>query len=249
MNYRQARIFCICAVTIILLLCIHGIVCCSRSDDNNNASVETVTTPTEQPQPITNSDVTEARTLKISPIVKNLRSQFSDLNDVHLAYAVKVGIKPIHSTGDIMRLNKPMREIMTCDNYFVDKLSHSHPFLIEVAANLLDTIGARFNDKLKSQNGGNYKIKVTSLLRTKESVQRLQKGNVNSTDNSAHLYGTTFDISYAKFYESPDNSIKHNDGQLKNLLAEVLIELRNEGRCLVKYEVKQGCFHITATGK
>ena len=139
---------------------------------------------------------------------------------------------------------------MSGSNYYVDALSHSHPFLVEEAANLLDTIGTRFNAKLSSQHGGKYRIKITSLLRTRESIDRLQKrGNVNSTDNSAHLYGTTFDISYAKFFEYPGNTRKHNDGQLKNLLAEVLLELREEGKCLVKYERKQGCFHITTTGK
>jgi hypothetical protein len=30
------------------------------------------------------------------------------------------------------------------------------------------------------------------------------------------------------------------------LLGEVLRDLRNQGRCLVKYEYKTACFHITA---
>lgn len=32
---------------------------------------------------------------------------------------------------------------------------------------------------------------------------------------------------------------------MKRALGEVLRDLRYEGRCFVKYEVKQGCFHIT----
>ena len=32
---------------------------------------------------------------------------------------------------------------------------------------------------------------------------------------------------------------------LKWVLAEVLRDMRESGRCYVKYEVKQGCFHIT----
>jgi hypothetical protein len=32
---------------------------------------------------------------------------------------------------------------------------------------------------------------------------------------------------------------------LKYVLAEVLRDMRVTGRCHVKYEVKQGCFHIT----
>ena len=32
---------------------------------------------------------------------------------------------------------------------------------------------------------------------------------------------------------------------LKWVLSEVLRDMRQANRCLVKYEVKQGCFHIT----
>jgi prophage antirepressor-like protein len=32
---------------------------------------------------------------------------------------------------------------------------------------------------------------------------------------------------------------------LKWVLSEVLRDFREAGRCYVKYEVKQGCFHLT----
>ena len=32
---------------------------------------------------------------------------------------------------------------------------------------------------------------------------------------------------------------------LKWVLSEVLRDMREEGRCYIKYEVKQGCFHMT----
>ena len=35
------------------------------------------------------------------------------------------------------------------------------------------------------------------------------------------------------------------DVRLKQILSEVLNDQRHLGRCYVKYEVKQGCFHIT----
>ena len=33
---------------------------------------------------------------------------------------------------------------------------------------------------------------------------------------------------------------------LKMVLSEVLRDLKKQGDCYVKYELKQGCFHITA---
>ena len=34
--------------------------------------------------------------------------------------------------------------------------------------------------------------------------------------------------------------------RLKLVLAEVLRDLRKSDKCYIKYELKQGCFHITA---
>ena len=36
---------------------------------------------------------------------------------------------------------------------------------------------------------------------------------------------------------------------LKMVLSEVLRDLKKNGRCYVKYELKQGCFHITTRMK
>lgn len=247
MNYRQAKIFLICLTIIIALLIIGGLLirpCFSSSEqltqNQDNTEKNTFTQPTQ---------IAEIKNLHISRKVGNLAKQFSDLNDAHLVHAKRLGIKPINDTREILKLQRPIVHIKSGDNYVLDNLSHSYPYLVPEAAALLDTIGARFNQKLAARGGGHYKIKVTSLLRTQESIKRLQKGNVNSTSNSAHLYGTTFDISYVKFDEAMFNTKKLNDGQLKNLLAEVLLELKEEGKCLVKFERKQGCFHITATGK
>lgn len=251
MNYQQARIFLISTIIIVVLL-IAGLI--FRYAVKPAPPAEPVVEPVAEAAPVLTDTVKPApkptvKELNISRRVGNLASQFADLNPEHLAYAQKIGIKPIQSTRDILRMTRPIVEIESNDNYFVDNLSHSYPYLVPQAAELLDTIGARFNAKLAAQGGGKYRIKVTSLLRTSESVGRLKQRNVNSTENSAHLYGTTFDISYVGFHEGSLNTRRHSDGELKNLLAEVLLELREEGKCLVKFERKQGCFHITATGK
>ena len=34
--------------------------------------------------------------------------------------------------------------------------------------------------------------------------------------------------------------------RLRLLLGEVLYDLRKQHKCYVKYEIRQGCFHITA---
>ncbi len=76
-------------------------------------------------------------------------------------------------------------------------------------------------------------------------MRRLRRVNVNASDSSTHKFGTTFDLSYVKFH-CLDTTRTIHDGDLKNLLAEVLLDMRTAGRCLVKFERKTGCFHITA---
>ncbi len=83
------------------------------------------------------------------------------------------------------------------------------------------------------------------MLRTPSTVKRLRRINVNATSESSHQYGTTFDISYSRFICDSIN-VNRSFEDLKNLLGEILYDLRQEGRCYVVFERKQSCFHVTA---
>ena len=109
---------------------------------------------------------------------------------------------------------------------------------------------AQRTDILARNGLPHYRFYVTSVLRTQEDVKYLQRsGNINSTTQSCHCYGTTFDISWKRFEQVADK-----DGRpmqevgadtLKMVLSEVLRDVRLAKRCYIKYERKQGCFHIT----
>ena len=77
---------------------------------------------------------------------------------------------------------------------------------------------------------------------TMDDVAKLQRHNQNATERSCHLFGTTFDICYNR-YRAVTQPVR--DDTLKYVLSEVLRDKREEGRCYIKYEVKQGCFHMT----
>lgn len=183
--------------------------------------------------------------LKINPIGGSLAQVFDDVNALHLEAARVLGIDAINSDGDAWRLRRPIVEVKSCREYFVDDLKHSYPFLVPEAARLLSDIGAAFNAELAARGGGAYRIKVTSVTRTPLTVGHLRRVNRNATSESAHQYATTFDISYGKFICDDDTQTRRTQEDLKNLLAEVLHSLRAQGRCYVKYEHKQACFHIT----
>ena len=174
-----------------------------------------------------------------------LRSIFNDTNGMHISAAESIGIKPIKSLRDAYNLQRPVVRIATNDHYTVDSLTHSMPFLVPEAAQLLDDIGRRFADTIRARGGHEYRIKVTSVLRTDRSVAKLRRRNRNASEQSAHCYATTFDISYAKFI-CLDSTFIVSLADLKNILGEILYDERDKGRCYVKFETKQGCFHITA---
>lgn len=180
--------------------------------------------------------------------IRDLGKVFNDSNKYQYAAGERIGIKPIRSVADAYFTRRPLVKISSCEWYNVEPLTHSIPYLVPEAAKLLETIGRNFNDSLKSHNASGHKIRITSILRTSGSVKKLRRINSNATDSSTHQLATTFDISYARF-DHDGKSPRVSDGQLKLILAEVLYDLRMQNKCLVKYERKSPCFHITATGK
>jgi len=174
-----------------------------------------------------------------------LRQAFNDSNHVQLEAARAIGFTPVQTDGDIWRIERPVVHIRSCRDYYVDDLSHSYPYLVPEAARLLSDIGRAFRDTLAARGGGDYRIKVTSLLRTPATVRSLRRVNGNATGESTHTFGTTFDISYSKFICDNPAATRRTFEDLKNLLGEILHGLRADGRCYVKYEYRQSCFHIT----
>lgn len=185
--------------------------------------------------------------LRVCNIGGSLGRVFNDLNDVHLAHARATGMKAAYTLEDVWNNGRGLVEVRSNELYYIDSLSYSFPYLTPAAAGLLDCIGMRFRDSLQARGGGAYRPKVTSLLRTPGTVRRLRRVNRNATSESAHQYATTFDISYSKFICDDPSATRRTFEDLKNLLAEVVADLRAEGRCVVKHERRQACFHITVT--
>lgn len=182
--------------------------------------------------------------------VVSYKRSFNDLNDTHLAAARAIGVNPIENRDAAEMMTRSLTLVKTCDTYRLDSLTHSIPYLVPKANTLLENLAAGFRDSLVNKGLNPYRLIVTSVLRTNADVKRLQRGNVNATSKSAHRYGTTFDISYKRFEQvaDPDGRPMQKVGTdtLKMVLAECLRDLKKQGDCYVKYELKQGCFHITA---
>ena len=173
------------------------------------------------------------------------RRDFNDMNDTHLAAAQVIGIEPLASRDDIVNAT---RELVYLDEeaaYVLDNLTHSSPLLVPEAAALLKEIGENFQDSLVAHHFSPYKVIVSSVLRTDEDVKKLSRRNINASKRSVHCYGTTFDITYKRFHRVDNDEPEVSQAKLQAVLGEVLYDLKKQGRCYVKFEVKQACFHIT----
>ena len=130
---------------------------------------------------------------------KNYQRTFNDLNDRHLSSAKRLGITPLKSSEDLSQADRNLKEIKSCKLFQVDKLTHSEPYLVPEACDLLADIARNFKDSLYQNGLPSHSIIVTSVLRTGSSVKKLRKSNGNASANSAHVYGTTFDVAYTRF--------------------------------------------------
>lgn len=173
-----------------------------------------------------------------------LKEIFNDSNALQLVAAEKNGFTPVTTLRDAYRIDRPLIRIYSCDAYMLDDLSASVPYLVPKAAQLLKEIGYAFQDTIKKRGGKKYRIKVTSVTRTNYSVAKLMRHNRAATENSCHRYGTTFDISWVKF-DCMDPTMVVSLEDLKNILAEVVQDFRQRGRCYAIFERKSGCLHIT----
>jgi len=181
--------------------------------------------------------------------VSSYKTAFPDSNSVQLIAANRWGVKPVKNRLDAEERKDELVFIDCSPYYYIDPLHSSIPYLVPRAAVLLQDIGQAFFDSLQVKGVPLHRFIVTSVLRTQEDVAKLRRHNGNATENSCHLYGTTIDICYNRYktVEDPDGPSRRQvrNDSLKFILSEVLNDMRQQNRCFIKYEVKQGCFHMT----
>ena len=182
--------------------------------------------------------------------VPSFSGSFPDLQEKQILSARKWGVKPVYNRLAAEQRKDELVYVGSNPYYKIDPgMSSSIPYLVPHAARVLQTIAQSYLDSLHVKGIPMHKLLVSSVLRTEEDIERLRKINVNASPESCHRFGTTFDIPYNRYQTvmppGENRRMVQND-TLKWVLAEVLSDARAQGLCYVKYEVKQGCFHITA---
>lgn len=170
---------------------------------------------------------------------------FADDNNAHLQ-AARMLHPDVFEEALTSEDKKVLSLVSDTPYYIVDRLTHSEPYLVPEAKNLLDAMAEDFTIALREKGYPAYRLIVTSLLRSQEKQRSLSRKNINAANESAHNYGTTLDISWCRYDKVNDSAPDISDGDLKRVLAAILVQYQKAGYCYIKHERKQACFHITA---
>jgi hypothetical protein len=174
--------------------------------------------------------------------------QLSDRIVDYSAEARLSGIEKCTDAGDITKrvISGKLHRVRSNRYYKVEDLTFSYPYLTGDSKRLLKEIGRRYSDKLGREGLKGSRFIITSMTRTSEKLKGLGRTNGNVSDNSPHLNGNAFDISYARFSFLKFRVTECDKWYMKEALAEVIYELRKEKKCWATYERQQGCFHVVS---
>lgn len=200
-------------------------------------------TPTERRTAII--DLDNAQTFMDNSVRVRERYHFRDLNGEQLEAAQRSGFTPLDDRKQAERATRRLNLIETNQYYVVDPLTHSIPYLGTPAKRLLDDLARIFQNSLVQTGYRPHRIIVTSLLRTRDDVEKLRRVNGNAARNSSHMYATSFDVSWSRFNRISTDGRPATNETLAAYLGEAIYYLRQKGRCVVIYERQQHCFHIT----
>jgi hypothetical protein len=162
--------------------------------------------------------------------------------------AKSTGIKPCRDERELKKLLSEGKLVRVTEgrSFRIDRLTYSYSYLTPAADDLLREIGRRFREKTKSAGLNGSCFIITSMTRTTEKMKGLRRNNSNASPNSPHLNGNAFDISYIRFTSRKFFLTACDKRFFKEILAEVIVELRREKRCWATYEKNQSCFHVIA---
>ena len=173
------------------------------------------------------------------------------LNDRIVDYSAEAKRKGIKVCKDDRDLKNRISEgklvkVKSSNRYLIENMTYSSPYLTKDSKVLLEEIARRFRQKVSQKGLKGARLIVTSMTRKTESVKKLRRNNTNSSENSPHLYGNAFDITYKRFIVRKWILTNCDKKYLKDALGEIIWQLREEKKCFATYEKMQNCFHIVA---
>jgi hypothetical protein len=173
------------------------------------------------------------------------------LNDKIVEYSAAAKLTGIKVCKDEKELKKRISEgklvkVKSGNYYIVEKMKFSYPCVTRESKILIDEIAEKLSAKASQKGLTGVRFYITSMTRISDNMKSLRRSNGNASANSPHLYGNTFDISYKRFVAHKWVLTNCDKKFLKEALAEVIWQLKEENQCWATYEKVQNCFHIVS---
>jgi len=194
-------------------------------------------------------------------------------NAAHLAQARTLGVRvETRERRDSLIAAGRLVELADSSRYWIVRRGASPAYVVPAVPALLEELGRRFQARLAEMGIPDYRIEVTSALRTSAGQERLRGSNANAAAGvSSHEFGATVDLSYAAFAppaEPPPDVLDAVPAELRPQLerlvdlalesvsarksrelgaifSQVLRDAQSEGIALVIYERQQTVYHLT----
>jgi uncharacterized protein YcbK (DUF882 family) len=179
---------------------------------------------------------------------KDFSRQLNDRLVDYVSAARLKGIVPCKNDEDIRKsvAAGKLVKVKNCQYYMIDRLTHSSPYLTSDSKRVLDEIARRFREKTSKKGLYGAKFIVTSMTRKTENIKILRRNNSNASDNSPHQYGNAFDVTYKRFIVRKWVMTNCDHKFMKEALAEIIMQMKKEGKCWATYERSQNCFHVVS---
>jgi hypothetical protein len=173
------------------------------------------------------------------------------LNDKIVEYSAAAKLTGIKVCKDEKELKKRISEgklvkVKSGNYYIVEKMTFSYPCVTRESKILIDEIAEKLSAKASQKGLTGVRFYITSMTRISDNMKSLRRSNGNASANSPHLYGNTFDISYKRFVAHKWVLTNCDKKFLKEALAEVIWQLKEDNQCWATYEKVQNCFHIVS---
>lgn len=198
-----------------------------------------------------NLEIIDCNRALYSTIPITSQRKLNDDNDTHLLHAQANGLQRIYISNQSFEEDSALLVRQNClvrlnNNplYHLKDLTHSYPYATPETAQLLNDIGLLFRQKLREVGKDHYRLLITSALRTNETQSNLSSRNRNAHTQSAHLYGTTIDITYKEFYNTKTGLMEQSHYPA-DALRKTMLDMREQCRLVVVRERRQACYHFT----
>ena len=142
---------------------------------------------------------------------------------------------------DLVNTDTSLEVVTSTNTYSLSYMAYSAPVLHSETHALLNEIGNRFWDEVEKQDLPKHKLRITSLTRSRQSQQDISQTTLPTT----HWYGHSFSISYRYFYKINLLRRDMNGDILKNILEQVLTQIKKEKNILVYGDTEGFFFTIT----